>query len=176
MNFFITGIPRSRTAWLAAFLSQDRLCFHEGFNGCYSLDAYKKKLGENNGDSNTGLVYIDVNKEFPGCPVLCIHGDIERSAKYMYDTFGIYDMDFVKELEMRVSDIKGMHINLNEVNDKLPEIWEYLIGNGYNEQRAEIFKKLNIQILDPHDFDKDAIVSLVSEMNNVPKIKSINRH
>jgi hypothetical protein len=160
MNFFVTGLPRSRTAWLANFLTYEKFCFHEGMNGCYSLADYKEKLGEDNGDSNTALALIDVEKEFPHCPVLVIHGDINKSADYMYKTYDIYDLHYVKEMENRLSNIKGMHIDVNEIDDKLPEIWEYLIGTEFDYQRAEMLKRLRIEILDPHDFDIDAMQSL----------------
>ena len=46
-NFFVLGLPRSRTAWLANFLTYDGyFCFHEGIDGCRSIDDYKKKKFE----------------------------------------------------------------------------------------------------------------------------------
>lgn len=160
MNFFVTGLPRTRTAWMAAFLSQDRICFHEGFNGCHSLLEYKNKLGIDKGDSGTALMLMDMNKVFPNSPILCIHGDVKRSTQYMYDTYGIYDVDYMNYLEMRLNDIKGMHVNLNDIDIRLPEICEYLLNKKCDYQRIEIFKRLKIEIKNPHDFDEQALKDL----------------
>lgn len=62
-RFFILGLPRSRTAWLANLLTVGTsFCFHDGLLGCKSLaDLYAKMDGVNLGtvgDSDTGLLHF----------------------------------------------------------------------------------------------------------------------
>ena len=75
-NFFITGLPRSRTAWLANLFTTgcsgqsgtDQFCHHDLLGKVASLDEFKQKMrhcvtatapaGATVGDSDSGLVWI----------------------------------------------------------------------------------------------------------------------
>jgi len=57
-KFFITGLPRSRTAWFSAFMTASGYpCLHEGLNGCKSIAEYKQKI-KHKSDSNTGFIFV----------------------------------------------------------------------------------------------------------------------
>ena len=44
-NFFITGLPRSRTAWFSAFMTASGFpCGHELINNCETVEDYKEKV------------------------------------------------------------------------------------------------------------------------------------
>ena len=44
-NFFITGLPRSRTAWFSAFMTASGFpCGHELINNCETIEEYKEKI------------------------------------------------------------------------------------------------------------------------------------
>jgi hypothetical protein len=60
MDFFITGLPRSRTAWLANFFTTGpSYCAHDALLGCADLGAFAKRMeslpGSIRGDSDSGL-------------------------------------------------------------------------------------------------------------------------
>jgi hypothetical protein len=60
-RFFVTGLPRSRTAWCANFLSHGgAVCWHDGLANCASLDHFAAKLDAAPicGDSDSGLVFF----------------------------------------------------------------------------------------------------------------------
>lgn len=62
-RFFITGLPRSRTAWLANFLTFGAsFCYHEGLLGCRSLDDLYRKMDALKrpvcGDADTALLHF----------------------------------------------------------------------------------------------------------------------
>ena len=160
MNFFVIGLPRSRTAWLANFLTQDRLCFHEGLNGCHSIEQYQAKLGTNHGDSSTGLMLLEMNTLFPDSPKVIIEGDIEKSINFAYKTYGYYDPKYFDFLQDRMDEIKGLRVPLEEIDDNLETIWDYLIGTPFNEDRAELLKKMRIEMKDPMDIDREALKAL----------------
>jgi hypothetical protein len=60
-KFFVTGLPRSRTAWAANFLSvAPAFCWHDGLANTPSLEAFQKKMetAEICGDSDSGLAFF----------------------------------------------------------------------------------------------------------------------
>lgn len=57
--FFITGLPRSRTSWLAnLFTTSDQMCYHDLLDQVDSLAEFLAKLAGGNGDSDSGLVFL----------------------------------------------------------------------------------------------------------------------
>ena len=164
MNYFVIGLPRSRTAWLSVFLSQSGVyCHHEGLNGCKSLSEYKKKIG-NDGDSSTSLMMFDINKMFPDAPIVVIEkNDIElqRSIKWCKDTYGIDDPAHMFRLNELLTRIDGLRIKQSEIDQRLPEIWDHLIGTKWKDEYA-IIKEFNIQS-DPYNVDLEAALNLINE-------------
>ena len=91
MSFFILGLPRSRTAWLANFMTYDGYCcYHEGTNGCYTIEQYKAKLGGRIGDANTGLIMFNFRKHFPKDKVVIIDSSIDAAVEYGYKKYSPY--------------------------------------------------------------------------------------
>jgi hypothetical protein len=165
MNFFVIGLPRSRTAWLAAFLTYEKHCFHEGLDGCQNIDEYKKKLGPDHGDSSTGLMLLNMDDEFPLAPKVIIESDPVKAADYAYKTYGFYDPRYILYLDDRLKLISGMRIHVDEIDQQLPAIWRHLIGTPFNEQRADLFKRMRIQVKDPHNYDKTSMQHLWNSLN-----------
>lgn len=73
MNYFIVGLPRSRTAWLSVLLTGDgSFCFHEGLQHCESVNQLKA-LSQN---VPRGTVYVG-----DADPSICFY------AHQVYDLF-----------------------------------------------------------------------------------------
>lgn len=166
MNFFVIGLPRSRTAWLANFLTYEKHCFHEGLEGCRNLDDYRQKIGTECGDSSTALMLMDINKEFPRAPVVIIDSDIEKAIDYTYKTYGLYDPNYLHFLNNRLQDIAGMHVPFDAIDENLPAIWKYLIGTEYDEKRGDLLKKLRIEVKNPFYADRSAMTSLWNSLSS----------
>jgi len=163
-NFFILGLPRSRTAWLANFMTyRQTFCYHEGLNGCYTIDDFKQKLGLNKGDSSTGAVLLDLDHHFPDAKKVIIESDIERSIQYSQEMYGNTHEDWLLHIQSRLYLTEGMRVNVNDIFDKLKDIWEYLTESKYDKSRGDMLKKLNIQVQDPHDINAKAARSISSE-------------
>lgn len=69
-KFFITGLPRSMTAWCAnLFTTGDSFCYHDGLANCGSLAEFGKKLHAHEvcGDADSGLAYFydDLSELYP---------------------------------------------------------------------------------------------------------------
>ena len=155
-NFFVLGLPRSRTAWLANFLTCDgHFCFHEGIDGCRSIDDYEKKLGHH-GDSGTAMMMFDMNTLFPDSPKVIIESDPRVAIEYARNVFGLDNPTAIYYAKERLDAIDGLRINRDDINERLPEIWSHLIGEGYNEDRAKMLIKFNVQVMNPCDIDYDA--------------------
>lgn len=163
MNFFVIGLPRSRTAWLSNFLTYDgHFCHHEGLNNCLSMKEYKEKLGDD-GDSCTGLMFVDLEKEFPKAKKLIIESDVNKSIDFMYKTYGVYNPEYCHFMKERLDEMTGKRIAAEEINTHLSEIWDYLIGTPYNERRGDMLSSMNIQVQDPFNYDMNAAAAFLNE-------------
>ena len=157
MNYFIVGLPRSRTAWLSVFMSQSsKYCLHDGFNGCNNLIEYWDKL-EEGGDSSTGLMMIDINKFKPDSPVVVIEKnekELERCIKWCEETYGLDYRNHIYELHDKARMIEGLHIQQSEINSNLERIWSHLVDDEWSERYAEL-NNFNIQLAS-NDIDESA--------------------
>jgi hypothetical protein len=136
--FFITGLPRSRTAWFSAFMTASGFpCLHEGVNGCKTIKEYKRKVSHIS-DSNTafGMLSIDIDR-----PTLIIHRDARHDSEEM------------KSASQRLSGISGMHVNFDDIDNKINDIFLYLTGVEVDLSVYNIFRMLNIQSMTDIDIE-----------------------
>lgn len=128
--FFITGLPRSRTAWFSAFMTASGYpCLHEGIDGCTSIKQYKDKV-KSVSDSNTafGLIDIEVDR-----PILVIHRP-ERHNEPILNT-----------ANERLKNIEGLHVDFDDIDSRIGEIFLHLTGSEIDTGVYDKFKLLNIQ-------------------------------
>ena len=152
-NFFVTGLPRSRTAWFAAYLD----CKHEPMNGA-SSDAELIEIIGDGGASDCGLAWFNIRKHYPNSPVLVIDRDINDVITSMNRILPINNevIHLLQETRAKMLSIEGaLIIKYDQINDKLEEIWNFLKGGKFDGDRADMFKGLNIQ-LSSYSGDKDS--------------------
>jgi hypothetical protein len=139
-NFFVTGLPRSRTAWFSEWLPD---CLHEGMTDCYTHSEYLHKLKR--GDSSSGLVFFPLRSYFPDAPLVIIDRDVDDVAQSMekIGLFNDYIYKMLKLSKLSLDKMSGMHVDFYKLD--LRAIWEYLVGNGFDEERAHEFNSKNIQ-------------------------------
>jgi len=127
-KFYIIGLPRSRTYWLSQFLG----CLHEGI---YYYPKYSDFLkSDHSGDSTTVLPLI--RNQIRNEKKVIIHRDVKDVDKSLIKLFGI-TKDFSS---WRLHEEDGLHIEFNEINDRLEEIWDYCKSSPFPVMRAEIMK------------------------------------
>ena len=128
--FFITGYPRSRTAWFAGFFTTGPVfCHHEikliepgsrieGFSGPnFALTPQQGKM-----------VIIERDEQ-----------EVRESLrKLTKEADAIIDRFDLKKLD-------GLRVKFEDINDRLQEIWEYCVDIPFDVQRAELFKNLKIE-------------------------------
>jgi len=173
-NFFLTGLPRSRTAWLAAYLtnpSKYTYCYHEALNGLRSRDEFTEIMEGpiggplfggvarhpwiKVGNSDSGLMYTDFQERFPDAPVVIIlrpYEDVVNS--FRHKGLGLNPDEPMRELLdttrqfidaiVLASPARALAVNYEDIDERLEEICTY-INVPYDYHRHQLFKELNIQ-------------------------------
>jgi hypothetical protein len=142
--FFITGLPRSRTAWFAAFMSASYgvKCAHEVMSMCqsreqfYSIMEYGLGFSSHFGNSDCGLVLTDFQKRWPQAKTLIIH---RRDAQ-----------EPIEGMKRALRKLRGMHVQFENIDKEIDNIHEYLVGSLVPQINVELFSKLNIQVKKPY--------------------------
>lgn len=142
-HFFIAALPRSRTKWLSNFLTYGgAFCCHEG-------EYFDQASGYTYlGDANTTFCLYGVPCEGP---IVVIRRNKNDVIESLIRIFGYPDKmpEIVGLLETGLNNINGLHINYNDINERLEEIWQYCIPSiQYDPLRAEALKKSRIEVND----------------------------
>ncbi len=148
LEYAILGLPRSLTAWLSVFMSQSNThCYHDGFNGCYSVSEYIKKI-DGCGDSSTGLMIMDFNKRFPNTKTVVIkksESDLKRCIEWTDKMYGTDSKEPIMMLNDQLLNVEGLVINQSEIFDNLDKIWCHLVSDAW-KSRYKNLTNFNIQI------------------------------
>lgn len=139
MRFLVTGLPRCRTAWFAAYLTEgDTICFHEAYHNNVDLQVPFKNKG--NSEPSVPQKWID---EFEPQKIVIVHrdlGDVYRSLKQM----GIApSVQWLQDLEARNQEMDGLHVDYHNID--LENVHDYLGFGNYNPHRAALYNKMHIQ-------------------------------
>ncbi len=156
-NFFVTGLPRSRTAWFSEFLPN---CYHECMEGCYTHADYLHKLVA--GDSSSMLAFFPIRRYFPDAPLLIIERDLGDVIESL-DKIDLFNADvllMLEESERRLNEMSGLRMDFHDID--LREAWGHLIGDGFDEDRTRVFDMKNIQKVNKYP-DIPAFNSFIGE-------------
>ena len=156
--FFIAGLPRSRTAWLANFLTTDEsFCYHELTADCCDLaempDAFRRTGRRIVGDADTSLALLHepIKKLFPGARWVVVERPAEAVAKSLRDDLGIViDPGLLNQLQENLEVIKrdalvvsfdGFSVNTARF------VWAYCLpGIDFDEARWKLLDPLIVQL------------------------------
>jgi hypothetical protein len=144
--FFVTGLPRSRTAWLAAFLSTGGvLCHHELMGHVHSVEEFIAEMERPlRGNADHGLfLFPEFARRWPKAPVVVIHRDIENVQASLL-AMGIDQRDMLEENLEFINSLDAMHVLYDDIDDRLREICRH-VRVPYDAHRAQLFRRLNIQ-------------------------------
>ncbi len=160
-NFLVLGLPRSRTAWLANFLSYDEMtCTHEGINGFRTLEEYRNSFTPNMGDANTGLALFKFERYFKDFKKVIIEREADHAIRYSKEMFGLESDVAMTTIRDRLKRIQGLHIPFDEIDSRLEEIWDYVSPAQFNEKRAEMLIGFDVQVRDVFNYDVDAMKAI----------------
>ena len=147
ISLIIVGLPRSRTAWLSVFMSQSDVYFyHEGLNGCKTVNEYKEKV-KGCGDSSTGLMSLGVDMIGDSKVVVIIKNkkELDQCIEWCNKTYKVDSRSFILELNELLLKTKGLHVKQSEINDRLEDIWTYLVKDKWNDKYKNLVD-FNIQV------------------------------
>ena len=145
MNFFITGLPRSRTMWFSEYYAKyGRTCFHELSTRIESVEDYQQQLGDNNGNSDWNLINTETFKLYPNAPVVVVLRDPEevtrsfqRVAGWPYAmTYVTWDYHYQRLASLNAPNV--MHVDYEEIDLHIEDLHRWLTPNlPFDEQTAE---------------------------------------
>jgi hypothetical protein len=140
------------TAWLANYFTYgDSFCFHDGLAGCRTPETYKEKLQSISvnhvGDSDSGLLFVDLAYMFPDSPVVIIKRDILACKESYEKKFGKIPDIAWGYMDTAMKKHKGLIVDFRDIPARLDEISEYCIGQKLPQERKEFLLNLNIQII-----------------------------
>lgn len=146
MTFFVAGLARSRTAWLAAYMNADGVtCYHEGLELFDTSGAYYKALSSGHtGDCTTALSITKADERFPSAPLVIIERptkEVHKSLRIMGLTLPLAQLEAMQEQHLSRD---GLRVPFHEIDNMLPAICEH-VGVRYCKVRHDIFKTLRIQ-------------------------------
>lgn len=159
--FFILGMPRARTAWLAALLTGgDVHCFHEGTAGHGSFAEYAEALRGRPeamvGDSNPSLVYHleALTAEFPEAPLLLVRRDpaealqalLAAAPKHEAEGIGRSWPGYMQAVERAAARPNCREISVEELGTLAgcAGVSTYLTGTALSVARWELLRDLRI--------------------------------
>jgi len=158
--YFITGFPRTRTAWLANFLTYgDSFCFHEALKRCGGVDALPGLFASTRrryvGNSDSALPFFAsaVRKLFPQAKWVVIERDEDEVLKSVRRVLpGLKHQEMLNMTKRYLDMLNGaLRIKFSELKDRAmcKQIWEYCVPDiPFSNMRWELLDQLNVQAND----------------------------
>lgn len=159
--FFITGFPRSRSAWLANFLTyKDSFCFHDGIQHCWPDPTKMKELfghihEKYVGNSDSGIpFYIDqILEDFPDAKFAIVKrdiNDVEASLSRImgFDTRPLLNL-CEEQLAKMEEKVKPLVVAFDELNtvEGCEKVWKHCLPDiPFDYMRWEMLKDLKVEI------------------------------
>lgn len=103
------------------------------------------------GNSDSGLVFTDFAKRFPGARTVIIHRDIDEVIESLIDG-EIIDAGkraeantFLYEMTLRLEDTEGLHVDFEEIDNRIEEIYRFCTGREPDPNRIRLFHNLKVE-------------------------------
>jgi hypothetical protein len=173
--FFFTGLPRSRTAWLANYFTYGpSFCFHDGLRFCRRISDLRKMFDELSaftcvGDSDSGLLHVatHVNVEFPTAKwvlierdsVECLMSFLRHFAQHPYpgapreinelcDNFRALEVKRDQLLNIVPPErLRVVSFSTLDVRTTIIMLWDWITeGAPFAQQRYDLLDKLAVNV------------------------------
>lgn len=175
--FFIVGLPRSRTAWLANLLTYGpAFCLHDGLRDCETPDELATRLAATGalwpGDADPALplFFRKIHARWPGARYVFIHRD-PRQAREAYvratkslvtrkEAIKHFDALEPALLAMKTA-LRGQHVleiefERLEFRESARAIWQHCVpGTEFNAARWELLHRLRVEVIPAKAADVD---------------------
>lgn len=153
-NFLILGLPRSRTAWLANFLTyKNSFCYHDLLAYCKDEQELKNKMNlfgyDFIGTADTAGFLLPKHDLFKHAPKVIIHRDSDDVIKSLENFLNAsVSKKWIRYIDEQLNKVKGLHVNYSEINNNLEKIWHHCLNVPYNHERAKLLSNFNVVIND----------------------------
>lgn len=157
--FFITGLPRSRTAWLAnLFTTADILCHHE------PIQHFQKLIRDNPGgrtgfsDSTLAFYFDLIVKEYPCAPWIYVRRDpaaalasFEKFVGSVVEVPKAKGEEFFHKLRDKLETISEaanvLTVDFEDLwqPEVISKVWSWCVSEPFNAQRARLLQGLRVQ-------------------------------
>jgi len=139
-RFFITGQPRSRTAWFARFFTtNDTSCMHDGIQYSDYGDRLADESRQYVGDSSSAIPMCTdrLMSMYPCSPIVLIERDLQRAYEFEHELgMGKWVDTAQSYIELLKTNYRPLVVQYNDINERLEEIWNHCCpqaeypGNG----------------------------------------------
>lgn len=158
-TFFILSLPRTRTAWIANFLTYDTsFCFHEALIDVNPVDLPKlfkstEKPIVGNSDCGNILFLDEIIETFMDAKLVIVERPIDEVISSL-DTLGekfseresVYQaLDIIEYAKYTYDHLLLDFHKLD--NTACRALWDHCIGTPFNEQRWKMLDGLNTEII-----------------------------
>ena len=173
-HFFITGLPRCRSAWFANLLTYgnrygESFCFHDAWHGLESVEAIRPKLENMCGqlvhyddhhkcrpvvgisDPALLLFWRQMAEWYPDAKWVVVLRDykdaVKSCTKVTTPNRKVALLPMVKELGALVSELDPMVIEFGDItSETITKLENYLDVDFGPKERIEMLLKFNVQI------------------------------
>jgi hypothetical protein len=153
--FFITGLPRSKSAWLANYLTWgDSFCYHDQLQHFTHLHDFRTMLTDTpaavvgHSDPANVLVWRDLAAMFPDATWIVVRrnfGDCLRACRRINpDTLGERLNEMQTELDRLCTALKPVELAFDQ--SYLGEAAAVALGLPLNQARAKFLEHLQVQV------------------------------
>lgn len=187
-TFFITGQPRSRTAWLANFFTtKDSYCFHEAIKRCPTpqdtralFATVQKSAGVRfigNSDSCIPFIVDELISEFPKAKLAVIERKREDVIRSFKKTFSQVSHDdavmIVEKTQLALDRLKGKYnplvVGFEELESEkvMHELWSYCLPHiPFDAERWRMLDGFKVEII-PEKYLADFPLEAAQRINNL---------
>lgn len=157
--FFITGLPRSRTAWFAnLFTHKDSYCFHEATLRCNTPDDLRQIMQSRpekyvgNSDSGIPLFWNALNDRFPFIPVVVVQRDIEDAMRSYQEAIdqNITGIQIIHDCLPKVKGKNVINVDFNDLSneDTIKRIWRHCVPDvPFDSERWAMLEALRVSVI-----------------------------
>ena|ERR1035437_1316619 len=155
--FLITGLPRSRTAWMTAFFCTGSiLCKHEPLKELFDIteaarifqSEYHSHVGASDSGAGFFLPWIMENINPPTVIIERNLLDVKASMLDIGLPMGSPLNELARKLDLYRNHPNVLWVSFASLNDKriMQKVWFHLIpGVPFNDERYEVFRELHIE-------------------------------
>ena len=158
-TFFILSLPRSRSAWLANFLTyENSFCFHEALidNDPIDLPELFKSTGKEivgNSDCGNALFLDEILNTFQDTRLVIVHRPIDEvfmSLDKMGPLFSEREnvMSAKNKIDVISKTCKHLSVDFHDMSVNVcKSIWGYCIGSEFDSQRWRMLDGISMEII-----------------------------